>query len=98
MRMKNFKKFIKSTIMIFLVILLITLIIDNKTLSHKEIEYKEIYVSQGDTLWNIAKENQESNTYYENKDIRYILDDLMKVNHLKNGNIKINQKILIPIG
>lgn len=97
MKIKNVKKFIRSVFIIFLGILLLTLIINNKILSHKEVEYKKIYVSNGDTLWNIAKTNQANNDYYRDKDIRYIVYDLMKINNLNNCNIKVNQEILIPM-
>ena len=60
-------------------------------------QYKSIYVSEGDTLWNIAKENQITNQYYKDKDVRYIINDLMEINNLSNSNIRINQEILIPI-
>lgn len=98
MRIKNVKKFVRSILIILGIILSLTLFISKSTLSHKEIEYKTIYVSKGDTLWNIAKSNQASNQYYKNKDVRYIINDLMKINNLNNSNININQELLIPIG
>lgn len=97
MRIKNVKKFIRSILIILGIILIMTLFVSKSSLSYKEIEYKTIYVSQGDTLWNIAKSNQRNNPYYKNKDIRYILDDLMKINNLSNSNIVIDQEILIPV-
>ena len=98
MRIKNVKKFVRSILIILGIILGLTLFISKSTLSHKEIEYKTIYVSKGDTLWNIAKSNQTCNTYYKDKDIRYIINDIMKTNNLSNSNININQELLIPIG
>lgn len=97
MKITNVKKFIRSILIILGMILIITLLISKATLSHKEVEYKTIYVSKGDTLWNIAKSNQISNEYYKNKDVRYIINDIMKVNNLSNSNINVNQEILIPI-
>lgn len=97
MRIKNVKKFIRSILIILGIILVITLFVSKSSFSYKEIEYKTIYVSEGDTLWNIAKSNQRNNPYYKNKDIRYILDDLMKINNLSNSNIVIDQEILIPV-
>ena len=98
MRIKNVKKFVRSILIVLGIILSLTLFISKSTLSHKEIEYKTIYVSEGDTLWNIAKSNQASNQHYKNKDVRYIINDLMKINDLSNSNIHINQELLIPIG
>ena len=97
MRIKNSKKFVRSILIILGIILCLTLFISKDTLSHGETEYKTIFVSEGDTLWNIAKSNQANNGYYENKDVRYIISDLMKINNLENSNININQELKIPI-
>ena len=97
MKIKNVKKFIRSILIILGIALAIILLISKATLSHNEIEYKTIYISEGDTLWSIAKENQTSNQYYKNKDIRYIINDIMKINNLDGSNIIINQDIKIPL-
>lgn len=97
MRIKNVKKFVRSILIILGIILALSLIIAKASYSHGEKQYKSIYVSEGDTLWNIAKENQINNGYYKDKDVRYIINDLMKINNLSNSNIRINQEILIPI-
>lgn len=96
MKIKNIKKFIRSVVVILGIIFILTLIISKSTLSHKEIEYKTIYVSSGDTLWSIAKSNQTNNEYYKNKDVRYIINDLAEINNLENSNISIGQELLIP--
>lgn len=97
MRIKNIKKFIRSIIIILGVILLASLLITKATLSHKEVEYKAIYVSEGDTLWNIAKLNQVSNDYYKDKDVRFIINDLIRINNLDSSNINVNQELMIPV-
>lgn len=97
MKIKNVKKFIRSILIILGIAVVITLLISKATLSHKEVEYKTICVSKGDTLWNIAKDNQKANDYYKNKDVRYIINDLMKVNDLDNSNISIDQELMIPV-
>ena len=63
MRITNVKKFIRSILIIMGIIFCLTLFINKSSLSHGEIEYKTIYVSEGDTLWNIAKSNQKNNGY-----------------------------------
>ncbi len=97
MRIKNIKKFIRSILIILGIIFCLTLFISHGSLSHKETEYKTIYVSEGDTLWNIAKSNQLNNDYYKDKDVRYIINDLMKINNLNSSNINIDQELLIPV-
>ena len=97
MKIKNKKKFIRSILIILGITLLIIILISKATYSHKEIDYKKIYVCKGDTLWNIAKYNQINNEYYKGKDVREVLNDLIKINNLDNCNIHINQELLIPI-
>lgn len=97
MRIKNVKKIVRSILIILGIILALSLIIAKASYSHGEKQYKSIYVSQGDTLWNIAKDNQKNNVYYKDKDVRYIINDLMKINNLSNSNIQINQELLIPV-
>ena len=70
-------------------------IIVNKTLSHAEVKFKTICISNGDTLWDIAKEEQISNDYYKNKDIRNIIYDIKLTNHMSNSNLKTNQELKI---
>lgn len=96
MKIKNVKKFVRSILIILGIILSISLLISKASLSYKEIEYKTISVSSGDTLWTIAAYNQSSNDYYENKDIRYIINDIMKINNLENSSLTIGQELLIP--
>ncbi len=96
MKIINTKKFIRSILIILGMVFIIMILVSKSTLSHNEIEYKIIYVSEGDTLWNIAKSNQANNDYYKNRDIRYIINDLIKINNLDNSNIKVNQKLIIP--
>lgn len=97
MRIKNFKKFVRSIFIILGMAVLIILLIGKASYSSKQVEYKTISVSQGDTLWNIAKSNQSNNGYYKGKDIRYIVNDLIKVNDLKNGSLYTNQELRIPV-
>ena len=51
-------------------VLFVNLIIPHMTYSYKELEYKEITVINGDTLWSIAKIEQSENDYYQGYDIR----------------------------
>lgn len=98
MKIVSIKRFIRSIIIVLSIIILLSLLIVKSSLSYKEIEYNKIFVSEGDTLWNIAKYNQNHNNYYKDKDIRYIINDIMRINNLKTSNLVINQELNIPKG
>ena len=66
------------------------------TYSKVETKYKEEYVYLGDTLWSIAQNELENNKYFEGKDIRYVIEELKKVNNLSNSNLTEGDKIRIP--
>jgi len=96
LKIVNFKKFVRSILIILGIIFLINLFISNNSLSHGEADYKTIYVANGDTLWSIAKSEKEINSYYENKEIRDIVNSIKTVNKLSNSDLSINQELVIP--
>lgn len=96
MRIVNMKKFIRSIIILLGVLFFISFIFVNKSFSHSEKSYKQIYISSGDTLWTIAKEEKNNNEYFENKDIREIVYELKTTNKLVDYNLKVGQEINIP--
>ncbi len=91
----NIKKFIRSVLIILFILVGILLCVNNTTQSSANVKYKEIYISNGDTLWSIAKTEKENNLYYENKDIRDIVSHIKAINKLDSVEIKMNQKLLI---
>jgi len=95
-KIKDFSKFVRSVIILLAIILFISFIVSNSTLSHGEFKYKKIYISNGDTIWNIAKEETNINEYYSNKDIRDIICDIKEINHLENSDLRIGQELIIP--
>lgn len=95
LKIVNKGKFVRSIILVFLLIVGISFIISSKSFSHTESSYKTIYVSSGDTLWSIAKEEQNSNEYYKDKNIRNIVDEIKKINHMTNSDLKVNQELKI---
>lgn len=95
MKIKNKKKFLTAISILFLIITFIILL-SNKTFSHGEYETKTIYASNGDTLWSIAIIEQNNNKYYENKNIREIIQDIKYINKLDSSYIYVGQKIEIP--
>ena len=52
-------------------------------------EYVTITVSKGDTLWTIARD------YYQEKDVRDVIEQIKEINNLKNSNIKVGQELLL---
>ena len=96
LKIVNGKRFFRSIILIFIIILGISFLITNISFSHVESKYKTIYIANGDTLWSIAKEEQENNEYYQNKTIQNIIAEIKHVNHMKSSDLKTNQQLKIP--
>lgn len=100
LKIVNMKKFIRSTTILALIILSIILFLGKSSLSHsdkEQINYEKIFVVNGDTLWNIALDQQQNNPYYINKDVRFIVSEIRKINKLKNGSLQIGQELQIPV-
>lgn len=56
------------------------------------IQYKEIEVSTGDTLWSIASTHMP-----DNKDPRESVYELGKINNISDSHLEAGQTILVPI-
>lgn len=97
MKIKNIKKFIIGISVIFGVIITLSLIFVKSTLSYTSKDFKTIFIKSGDTLWSIALDMQENNSYYKGKDVRYIIGDLKDINSLKNSTVYTNQELKIPV-
>jgi len=52
-------------------------------------EYVTITVSEGDTLWTIAK------NYYKENDVRDTIQQIKELNNLKNSNIRVGQELIL---
>lgn len=96
MKIVNKKKFIRSTSITIGLIICLILMLANISFSHTEVSYKEISVNSGDTLWSIAKYEKNNNVYFENKDIRDIIDEIKYINNLNVSNLSIGDKLSIP--
>lgn len=97
MRIVNKKKFIRSMSITISSVIFMILMLANISFSHTEVSYKEIITSSGDTLWSIAKYEKNNNDYFENMDIRDIVDEIKYLNHLTNSNLSVGDKLNIPI-
>ena len=89
MKIKNIKKFVRSILIILGIILLANLFISSNSLSHGENAYKTIYVANGDTLWSIAKSEKEINSYYEDREIRDIVNKYKKLYNANTVNYEV---------
>ena len=96
MRRINKRKFIRSMSITIGLIIFLILMLSNVSFSHTEVGYKEIAVSSGDTLWSIAKYEQDNNIYFESKDVRDIIAEIKLLNNLNNSNLSIGDKLSIP--
>lgn len=96
MKIVNKKKFVKMNCLIIGIIIILFICFSNISFSKGEVKIKTIYVSSGDTLWGIAREEQKNNIYYEGQDIRDIIQQIRKMNNLKNTeNLMEGQKLLV---
>lgn len=96
LKIVNVKKFVTSIIILAMAIILMFIVFSGSVYSKTELKYKAEFISSGDTLWNIAKQEKDENEYYSGKDIRYIVYDIQKINNISNQNLKDGQEILIP--
>lgn len=96
MKIVNMKKFVRSVSVTIGLIIFLILMLTNISFSHTEINYKEISVSSGDTLWSIAKYEKDNNIYFEDKDIRDIIAEIKRINNLNASNLSIGDKLSIP--
>lgn len=97
MRIVNVKKFLRMILLIIGIVIAICFCFSNKAYSRGETSEKTIYVANGDTLWSIAANEQEKNSYYLDKDIRDIIYEIKKLNNLENNNLSIGQKLIIKV-
>ena len=80
---------------VFFIILIICAISTN-TLSYRGVDYQVIYITSGDTLWNIAREEKSCNSYFKDKKIPQIVEELKEINDLSNGNLEVGEELKIP--
>ncbi len=95
-RKLNLFRVINAILFIWFIISIILIVfLSNKSYSYKEISMKEIIVSSGDTLWDIAEREKYNNEYYENYDIREIIAEIKSLNNLENSDIYNNEILKI---
>lgn len=84
----------KSRFMLFcsICVLIITMSVSSLTSAQSTKSTYTLCVASGDTLWEIAR---SSNT--KDKDLRKVVDDIMRLNNMRSTNIKSGDIIQIPI-
>lgn len=96
LKIVNVKKFFLNCTMLLEIVVICGIIFTNKSYSKSEEVYKNETIVQGETLWEIAKNEKNNNDYYKDKDVRYIVYDLQQINNLLNTNLIDGQEIIIP--
>ena len=88
----------KARFIIFLTFLLLTafalyfsLYKPTKAQSSNQIEYDQVYVEEGDTLWHLAREYVP-----KRMDIRKFIEIVKEQNHLPSGDIRPGQILRFP--
>lgn len=89
LRIKNKFRFTVSMCIIFVFIISFISAITSKTFSYQIPIYDNVVVSQGDTLWSLAR-SLEGNIH-EN------IYKIQKINNLTDCNIYVGQTLKIPI-
>ena len=88
----NKRKFIMMCLILVILVSIVLMGI-NHTYSKTEVSYKEEFIYEGDTLWSISERELKEN---KGNDIRNIVSELKNINNI-DGNLKVGEKILIPI-
>lgn len=96
LKIVNKKKFMRRFILLIFALCFILLNGQNKASSEEIQSYKVITVTNGDTLWSIAQNEQAENDYYKDFEIREIVYNIKNVNNLKNSNLTVKQNLKIP--
>ncbi len=82
---------LRLLIITFLILFIITTYV-YKISGNKMIEYREITVEDGDSLWNIALKHSDGSN-----DLREIVYEIKKFNNLKDVVLQPGQKLKIPV-
>lgn len=90
-KLKNRRRFMITMAVFLSVIISVFLFATTKTKGYSEIKYKEVVISNGDTLWDIVVEN-----YGSNSDIRKKVAVIRKANNMTDSEIFAGQTILLP--
>lgn len=87
------KAFIKTfTFTLVITFVILTILSPNKVYSNKPIDYLEIMVHRGDSLWSIARKHNTSK-----KDIRELIYQIEQLNDSNSASLHPGDILKIPI-
>lgn len=89
--LKNKRRFIIALAIVISIVSSIFLVATTKTSGYAEVTYKEIVITNGDTLWDIVCE-----TYGNNIDIRKMVTTVKKANEMSTSELSVGQVLLLP--
>ena len=81
-RIINKHKFIRTIVILGILIGAVISVFNNRAYSNTEEKYKTEYVVKGETLWGIAEKEIQENPYFENEDIQNVILEIKKQNHI----------------
>lgn len=86
----------RFTMFLSIITLILTLLLNNLlgivfASSNTYNDYQKVFVQKGDSLWNIAKENNTNG-----EDVRKMVYEIREVNNIKNEWIKPGDVLKIP--
>lgn len=82
---------IKMIVITVFLLLSLTIVFAINSQGSKVIEYQQIVVEQGDTLWSIASRYNQ-----ENQDTRRIINQIKRINKLDDVILQPGQTIRVP--
>lgn len=75
-----------------LVLIIMSFMVSFAFANQEHEETIKIIVNSGETLWEIAGENNPNK-----EDLRKLVHEIMELNNLKSGTIYASQELLIPV-
>lgn len=82
-----------NTIIIKLLFVIGIFLFSQNCVANKQIQMKEVYINNNDTLWSIAGKICEKD---DSLNIQNVIIDIKKINNLENSNIYVGQTLFIP--
>jgi len=85
---------LKHRVLLTLVMAILFVIFASSVTAKNHINTKEIYITQGDTLWSVARDAIKEN---KNMNIQKVVCEIEKINNITDSNIYAGQTIEIPV-